>query len=51
MELFGADLGLEGAYGKAYYLIVIAGNIYLRFITTTPIGKRHAVNPPKPTKR
>lgn len=51
MEIFGVNLGLEGFFIKAYYLIIIGGNIYLRFVTNTAVGKRHANTNSKSAKK
>ena len=40
LEMFGMELGLEGNYKTAYYFVIIAGNIILRFKTNTTIGKK-----------
>jgi len=39
LEASGADLGLSGQALALYGLGVTIGNIVLRFLTSTPIGK------------
>ena len=39
LEVSGAELGLEGDKLALYALAVTIGNVILRFVTTTPVGK------------